>query len=343
MDMQVFNNSLLTKEKLVLISGLLSLIAGCTNSDAVSQKPVQIDGSSTVYPITQLAIQKFSKSQPDGGAIIVQKKGTEAGFDQFCAGETDINDASRPILLREMDACKQNGVTYLELPIAFDAVTIVVNEKNSWAENITLAELKKLWATSAEGKIKTWNQIRPSWPNKPVNLYGPDKKSGTLDYFTSALGLPEHGVRSDYTGNSDAAILAQKVGRDPAGISFFGYGYYKGNRKHLKALAIDSGKGAVLPSQQSVNDNQYQPFSRPLLLYINARSAQVKPNVKTFADYYLSNAGSLAEEGGYFPLSADAYRLNTIHYHENKPGTVFAGETAVKLTMSQLLKKKSIF
>jgi phosphate transport system substrate-binding protein len=341
--MKLFSNTSHQKVTLILASATLSLTAGCTASSLESRNQVQIDGSSTVFLISQLAVKKFSESQPGSSTIALRQTGTEAGFRPFCTGKTDINNASRPILLREMDACKQNGVTYIELPIAFDSLTVAVNSKNHWAKDITTAELKKLWAPSAEGKIKTWNQIRASWPNQPVHLYGPDKGSGTVDYFTLALGFPEHGIRSDYVGDSDARVLARKVGDDPAAIGYFGYGYYIANAKHLRPLAVNSGKGAVLPSVQTVHNAQYQPFSRPLLLYINAQSVQAKPNLKAFVEYYLSHTEDLVKEAGYFPLPAEAYHMNKVHFYEAKVGTVFAGEPQVGVTISQLLRKQAIF
>jgi phosphate transport system substrate-binding protein len=351
--MHLLNNAAPTSVKLMLVSVVLSLITGCNanasqdrnkiDGSSKSQAQVQIDGSSTVYPITQLAVKKFQDRQSGSTSISVQQTGTEAGFQRFCAGQTDINNASRPILLREMDACKQNGVAYVELPIAFDALTIVVNSKNNWAKDITTAELKKLWEPAAEGKIKTWNQIRASWPNQPVHLYGPDKQSGTIDYFTLALGLPEHDIRSDYIGNSDASILAQKVGEDPAAIGYFGYGNYLANAKNLKPLAVNSGKGTVLPSPETVHKAEYQPFTRPLMLYVNANSAQYKPEVKEFVEYYLSHGGDVVNEVGYIPLPAEGYQMNTVHFYKTKVGTVFAGEPQLRVTIEQLLKKEAIF
>ncbi|MGA7934617.1 MAG: PstS family phosphate ABC transporter substrate-binding protein [Kovacikia sp.] len=328
---------------LLLVLGLLSLTAGCKANSQASQNSVQIDGSSTVYPITQLAVTKFNAGESNRVSMTVRQAGTEAGFKSFCAGETAINEASRPILLREIDACKQNNVRYVELPIAFDALTVVVNAKNSWANDITTTELKTLWEPAAERKIKTWNQIRAGWPNQPIHLYGPDKNSGTIDYFTLALGLPEHGIRSDYIGNSDARVLAQKVGNDPAAFGYFGYGVYLTNTNHLKSLAIDSGKGAVLPSLETVNNTRYQPFSRPLLLYVNIQSAQVNPNVKAFVEYYLGHTRELVKEVGYFPLPEEAYHMNSVHFYNAKVGTVFAGAPEPGITIPQLLRKQAIF
>ncbi|PSB34136.1 PstS family phosphate ABC transporter substrate-binding protein [Stenomitos frigidus] len=328
---------------LLFVSGTLSLTAGCTINSQASQNSVQIDGSSTVYPITQLAVTKFNTGELSHVSMTVRQAGTEAGFKSFCAGETAINDASRPILLREIDACKQNNVRYVELPIAFDALTVVVNAKNQWANDITTAELKKLWDPAAEGKIKTWNQIRAGWPNQPIHLYGPDKNSGTIDYFALALGLPEHGIRSDYIGDADARVLARKVGDDPAALGYFGYGAYRTNTNHLKPLAIDSGKGAVLPSVETVNNTRYQPFSRPLLLYVNIQSAQVNPNVKAFVEYYLGHTEELVKEADYFPLPEGAYHMNSVHFYDAKAGTVFAGAPQPGMTIPQLLRKQAIF
>lgn len=326
----------------VILLGL-SLVSSCATNSSASRNQVRIDGSSTVYPITQLIVNKLKDSYPGTAIVTNQQTGTEAGFKRFCDGQTDINSASRPILLREMDACKQKGVSYLEIPIAFDAITIVVNPKNNWAKDITIEELKKLWNPAAKGKINTWDRVRASWPKQPIHLYGSDKNSGTLDYFTTALGLPEHSVRSDYTSNSDYQILAQKVGEDPAALGYFGYGYYMVNANRLRLLAVDSGKGAVLPSAEALQKAKYQPFSRPLMLYVNSQRAQINSAAKAFIEYYLKHADELVKEAGYFSLPEKAYQMNTVHFYQNKTGTVFAGETQTGVTIPQLLRKKALF
>lgn len=341
--MKLLNIFFLKITPFIFASTSLILLTGCVQNSLANQDIIRINGSSTVYPITLLAAKQFEGKQSQTLKIKLSQDGTEAGFTSFCEGKTDINDASRPILLREIDACKQNGIAYVELPIAFDAVTIVVNSQNTWAKDISTKELGKLWEPSAKGKIKSWNQVRASWPNQPIHLYGPDNKSGTMDYFTIALGLPEHGVRKDFVGDSNAAVLAQKVGNDPLGIGYFGYGYYLANANHLRALAVDSGKGAVLPSQETVHNAQYQPFSRPLLLYVNSQSAQSNSDVKAFVEFFLGHTTDLVKEASYIPLPEEAEHMNTVHFYDNKVGTVFAGEPKPGVTIPQLLRKQAIF
>ncbi len=321
------------------------LLASCNgDSRAIATKPsmVAIDGSSTVAPITNLVASDFNNHSTEA-KIQVEISGTGGGFKKFCAGETAINNASRPILLKEMDACKQAGVNYVELPIAFDAITIAVNPKNTWAKDITLAELKKLWEPNAQKKIITWQQVRSSWPNRPIHLYGPGKDSGTFDYFTQAAVGTDGASRTDYTARNSGKDVAQAVANDPDGLGYFGYGYYQQLATQLKPLAVDSGKGAVLPSVESVSSAKYQPFSRPIFIYVSERAAQEKPEVKAFVELYLKNGDRFVSQAGYIPLPQEAYRLDETHFYQAKIGTVFAGESQPGTTINQLLRKQAIF
>lgn len=332
--------------QLAFALGLLALTTSCTaasNSSTQSQQVVKIDGSSTVFPITQAIAKQFQPVPSNKAQIAVAISGTGGGFAKFCAGETDINNASRPILTAEMEACNKNGVRYIELPIAFDALTIAVHPQNTWANNITITELKKIWSPAAEGKITRWKQVRPSWPDRPLNLYGAGKDSGTFDYFTEAVVGEARASRSDYTASEDDDVLVKGVSKDPNALGYFGYAYYEANQNKLKAVAVDSGTGAVLPSRSSVEKAQYQPLSRPLFIYINTKSAQNKPAVKDFVELYIKQAPTLVSSVGYVPLPGEGYYLDSVHFNRGKVGTVFAGEAQINLTIGELLRKEAKF
>ena len=302
---------------------------------------VKIDGSSTVYPIAKASAKDFTTSNPSA-KIEVNFSGTSGGFKKFCAGKTDISNASRPINLEEMAACKKAGISYYELPIDYDALTVVVNPKNTWAKDITVAELKKIWEPSAEGKIKRWNQIRPEYPNQPINLFGPGKESGTFDYFNSAINGNSKATRKDVTTSEDDDVLVKGVSKDANSLGYFGFAYYEANTKTLKALAIDSGKGAILPSRQAVEKARYQPLSRPLFIYVSAKSIR-KPEVKSFVNFYLKNASESVAKIGFIPLPQKGYELAQARIYLGRVGTVFAGKEALNLTITQLLGKELTF
>ncbi len=305
---------------------------------------IQIDGSSTVFPITE-AIAKAYQQSTGGKAVAVTSKfsGTGGGFKKFCAGETDISSASRPISKMEMADCSQAGVRFIELPIAFDALTLVVNPKNTWAQDITVAELKKIWEPAAQGKITTWKQVRDSYPDQPLKLFGPGKDSGTFDYFTEVVTGKDGGSRTDYTASEDDTQLVRGVEQDPNALGYFGFAYYEKEAQRLKALAVDSGKGAVLPSRTAVEKAQYQPFARPLFIYVNVAAAQQRPGVKDFVDFYIKSAKTVVPTVGYIPLPDEGYQLTSVHFYRGKVGTVFDGMPQPNLTISELLRKQAVF
>ncbi|MFE1744703.1 PstS family phosphate ABC transporter substrate-binding protein [Coleofasciculus sp. H7-2] len=336
--------------------GVLALTTSCTaplNSSSQAQQPppqVKVDGSSTVYPITNAIAAEFQANQANknnnknkNADITVSISGTGGGFKKFCTGETDISNASRPILTDEMEACNKAGVRYIELPVAFDALTVVVNTQNNWAKDITVAELKKMWEPGAQGKITRWNQIRAEWPDRPLNLYGADKESGTFDYFTEATVGTVKASRSDYTASEDDNVLVQGVSKDPNALGYFGLAYYEANPGQLKALAVDNGKQPVLPSRQTVENADYQPLSRPLFIYVNAKSAQNNQAVHDFVEFYLKNAPTLVSKVGYVPLPGEGYHLAWVHFNRGKVGTVFGGEAQLNLTIGELLRKQATF
>lgn len=350
-----------TARRLAIAFGLSAMIVSCTSAPDVtasradpastensqSQQPIAqsilIDGSSTVYPLTDEAVKKYQLERENEPQFSVAFSGTTGGFRKFCRGEADISNASRPITATEIEACRAAGIQYIELPVAFDALTVVVHPENTWAQDIKVEELKRLWEPAAEGKIKTWNQIRSSWPNQPINLYGAGEDSGTFDYFTEAIVGESGASRGDYTASEDDTVLAQGVADDPNGLGYFGYAYYEEARANLKPLAIDAREGPVLPSDEAVIENQYQPLARPLFLYVNVQSLQDKPALRDFVEYYLTNVRALSGPVGYVPLSDETYRVVQEHFVNNKVGTVFAGKAQIDLTLDELLQQEKSF
>lgn len=330
----------------VLAVSFLFLGMGCSaegdSPESKSQK-ITIDGSSTVFPITSEIAQEYQLLGTEKPEIQVNISGTGGGFRKFCAGETDINNASRPILKDEMAACKSAGVKYIELPIAYDALVVVVNPKNDWADDITLAELQKMWEPEAEGKVTTWQQIRSSWPDRPLKLYGPGRDSGTFDYFTEATVGETQSSRNDYTASEYDTLLVRGVMQDTEALGYFGYSYYEETSRQLKALAIDSGADAVLPSRDTVRNGTYQPLSRPLFIYVNAEAAKNKPEVRSFIEYYLNEGRQFVKVAGYVPLPDELYNLAVTHFENGKVGTVFEGKSQLNLKIEDLLQKEAKF
>jgi phosphate transport system substrate-binding protein len=305
------------------------------------QQIVKIDGSSTVFPITEAVAEEFQKAKKNVVKVTVGISGTGGGFKKFCRGETDISDASRPILEKEMADCKAAGIEYFELPVAFDAITVVINPKNSFIKQLTIAELKKMWEPAAQGKVTRWNQVNPAWPDQPMKLFGPGADSGTFDYFTEAIVGKAKSSRGDFTASEDDNVLVQGVARDTNALGYFGYAYYVENKDKLKAVPIVNDKGqAVLPSLEAVVKGTYQPLSRPIFIYVNAKSL-AKPEVKEFVQFYMTNAAKLAEEVKYVPLPASAYKTAWDHVLHNKKGTVFGGTAEVGITIEDLLKREA--
>lgn len=341
-----------TAKPLLFTLGILVLTTGCstpTNSNTTlvaaggTAQTIKIDGSSTVFPITDAIAKEFNKTKQNKADVQVAFSGTSGGFKKFCAGETDISNASRPINAAEMKACDANGIRFVELPIGFDALTVAVNPQNTWAQDITRQELKKLWEPAAEKQITKWNQIRPSWPDRPINLYGAGKDSGTFDYFTEAtVGQPK-ASRNDYTASEDDNVLVQGVANDPNALGYFGFGYFEDNQDKLKALAIDNGKGAILPSRETVEKAQYQPLARPLFIYVNVRANQQKSELREFVKFYLNNAKRIVETANYIPLPEEGYHIAKIHFESGKVGTVFDGKSELNLTIGELLRKEKKF
>ncbi len=301
---------------------------------------IKVDGSSTVYPITEAVAEEFG-NQHRGIKVTVGISGTGGGFKKFCAGETDISNASRPIKSTEQDTCKTSHIDYVELPVAYDALSVVVNPKNTWANSMTVKELKTLWAPEAQGKITKWNQIRASWPNEPIKLFGPGVDSGTFDYFTEAIVGKEDSSRGDYTSSEDDNVLVQGVANDIHALGFFGQSYYEENKGKLKALMIDdeneaNGKGPQAPTSANVISGTYTPLSRPLFVYVRADSIN-RPAVKEFVSFYLKQANDLVKEVGYVPLPSSVYKLATTRFESKIFGSAMAGKsTLAGLTLEQI-------
>ncbi|MFN3535639.1 MAG: PstS family phosphate ABC transporter substrate-binding protein, partial [Desulfatiglandales bacterium] len=271
---------------------ILLVMAFCLDSQAKSV--IKVDGSSTVYPITEAMGEEFQKVKKGSVHVTVGISGTGGGFKKFCRGETDISDASRPILKKEMEACKENGIQYIELPVAYDGLAVMVNLKNNWVDKLTVEELKKMWEPEAQGKITNWKQIRPEWPDLPLKLYGPGVDSGTFDYFTEAIMGKSKASRGDFTASEDDNVLVQGIAGDKGGLGYFGLAYYEENKDKLKLVPIVNPKTgqAVLPSITTVMEGTYQPLSRPLFIYVNLKSVE-EAEVKEFVEFYLKNAPKL--------------------------------------------------
>ena len=328
--------------KITKIAALLALaVAGTAVSSAgFADTIVKIDGSSTVYPITEAVAEDFQKLKKNVIKVTVGISGTGGGFKKFCRGETDISDASRPILAKEMEACKEAGIQYVELPIAYDALTVVINPQNDWAKTLTVADLKKIWEPGAQGKLKSWKDVNSAFPDVPLKLYGPGADSGTFDYFTEAVVGKAKSSRGDYTASEDDNVLVQGVSRDKGGLGYFGFAYYIENQKKLKAVGVDGGKGPVLPSPEAVENGTYAPLSRPIFIYVNAKSMD-KPEIVEFVEFYLKNAPKLVKEVKYVPLPQKAYDIAGEHFKHKKLGTVFGGKEEVGLKIEDLLKREA--
>ncbi|KYC43735.1 phosphate-binding protein [Scytonema hofmannii PCC 7110] len=289
---------------------------------------IKIDGSSTVFPVSKVMAQEFQKAN-SGVQINVAFSGTGGGFKKFCAGETDITDASRPINEEEVNLCQTNNIEYIELPVAFDSLSVVVNAKNDFVQCLKVSELKKMWEPAAEGKVTNWNQIRSSFPNQPLKLFGPGSDSGTYDYFTLATIGQEGKSRGDYTKSENDNALVQGISQDPNALGFFGYAYYAANRDKLKLVSIDNGYGCVQPSAQTVANSSYQPLSRPIFIYVKKSSA-IRPDVKAFTNFYLApENANLVLQVGYVPLPNITLQSANSRFNKGLTGSVLGGKGSV--------------
>lgn len=317
------------KPKRSTLVGALALVAATTavvvptlSSQSIST--IKIDGSSTVYPITEAVAEDYQKEKRGSVQVTVGISGTGGGFKKFCSDNpsvrTDISNASRPIKSSEKEKCAAAGIEYIELPVAYDAITIVVNPDNP-VESMTVEELKTMWSPDSQGQIENWNQINSSWPNAPLRLLGPGADSGTFDYFTDEIVGDSGASRTDYTPSEDDNVLVQGVSSDTSALAYFGYSYYDANKDKLKAVAIDGGNGPVYPSLDAVRNGSYAPLSRPIFIYVNAKAAQ-SPEIKEFVKFYLKNAPKLVQEVGSVPLSDSEYSQGLQRFESGVVGSI---------------------
>lgn len=300
---------------------------------------VKIDGSSSVYPLTEAVAEEFQKRNPRV-KVTVGISGTGGGFKKFARGETDISNASRPIRPVEDEECRKGNIAYIELPVAYDALAVVVNPANNWCDYLTVEELKRIWEPEAQGKVNNWSQVRSGFPNRPLRLFGAGADSGTYDFFTAAIVGKERASRGDYTGSEDDNVLVQGVASDPNALGFIPFAYYAENRNRLKAIAIQcqchNDNKPMLPSEKAVIEDRYH-LARPLFIYVN-REAADRPEVRSFVEFYLQNAAKLAKEVGYVPLPKRAYDLAMERFRKRIVGSMFGAKgSQVGLSIEELL------
>jgi len=312
----------------VLPFSIASTLAACDSVKGPLSGKVTIDGSDTVLPLTKAMAEAFRASNPRV-QFAIEFSGTGGGFKKFCAGQLDIEDASRPITSAESAQCSAQHVEYIEVPVAFDSLTVAVNAKNNFVDCLTVKELKAVWEPAADGKLTQWNQIRPSFPAQPLALFGPGKASGTFDYFTFAIVGREGGSREDYTKSEDYMVVERGVAAEANALGYFPYAYYEANKEQVKAVAVDSGHGCVLPSSQTVANGTYQPLSRPLFVYVNLTAA-ARPEVQAFARFYLSSESTqYVTKIGYVPLPTAALVRETSRFMSGAKGSALGAHGSV--------------
>lgn len=329
-------------QKLGMPALLVGLAATGTPELGHAQAAIKIDGSSTVFPVSEAFAEEFQISKRGKVRVTVGMSGTGGGFKKFCRGEIDMSNASRPILTEEMAACRKAGIKYIELPVAFDALTVVINPANHWVKGpaLTVADLRRMWEPAAQGRISTWKQVRGEWPAEKLMLFGPGADSGTFDYFTEAVTGKAKSSRGDFTASEDDNTLVQGVENNRSGLGYFGFAYYVAHKDKLRAVAIDGGKGPVMPSVENVINGTYSPLSRPLFVYVKEAS-MARPEIREFVQFMLTQGSALVSEVGYVPLPRDAYALAWKHFNDRKLGTVFGGVPQVGVTIDQLLSMEA--
>lgn len=326
---------------------ILILLLSLVSLQVRAQSTIKIDGSSTVYPITEAVAEEFQNAKKNSVKVTVGISGTGGGFKKFCRGEIDLQDASRPITKSEMENCKKAGIEYIELPIAYEGTVVAVNTKNTWLKEISVEQLKKMWEPSAMSTVKKWNQINDKWPDAEFKLFGAGSDSGTFDYFTEAIVGKAKSSRGDYTASEDDNTLVKGIAGDKNAIGYLPMSYYEENKKSLKALAIFGGekaptKNAVLPTKVTVENGTYFPLSRPLFLYVSVASAK-KPEVTEFVMFYLKSAPKLVPQVKYVALPPKAYTMAEEHFTKGKKGTVFASGNNVGMKIEELMKKEATY
>ncbi|MEP0767082.1 MAG: PstS family phosphate ABC transporter substrate-binding protein [Fimbriimonadia bacterium] len=321
----------------------IAIVAGCggastsesgEKSGSKLSGSISIDGSSTVYPISEAAAEEFMKENPDVRAS-VGTSGTGGGFKKFVAGETDISDASRPIQIEEMEIAKKNGIEFIELPVAFDGLSVVVHKDNDFVDYLTVEELKRIWEPGS--KVQYWSDVRPNWPRQKIRLFGPGTDSGTYDYFTEAVVGEQKKCRPDFQPSEDDNVLVQGVSGEKYALGYFGYAYYAENADKLKVVPIDGGSGPITPTEETIRNGQYTPLARPLFIYVSTKAAE-RPEVQAFIKFYMQNAEKLVAEVKYVPLPANVYEIALERFEKRKTGSVFEGKHQVGLSLEQLMK-----
>lgn len=313
--------------------------SGAAKAEAVAAE-IKMDGSSTVLPLSEAVAEEFQKQRKS--RVTVGASGTGGGFQKFCNGEIDFAAASRPIKAAESQACADKGITFLEIPVAYDAISVVVNPQNSWVDFLTVDELQKMWSPEAQKTVTKWSQVRAGWPDEEIRLFGAGVDSGTYDYFTKAIVGKEHASRGDYTSSEDDNVLVQGVSTDKLALGFFGFSYFEENASKLRVVPIDDGKvengpGPVAPSAATVLAGTYQPLSRPLFVYFSVASLK-RPEVAELASYFTNNAERLSKEVGFIPLSAATYTVVKARFEARKEGSLFPNGSAVGVHMDEVIK-----
>lgn len=318
---------------------LLILLTGLVSCFKEYKGKIYIDGSSSVYPITEAVAEEFRIDHEDI-RVTVGVSGTGGGFKKFARGETDISNASRPISKKEIKACADAGISFIEIPVAYDGLAVVVSPSNDFVDHLTVAELKKIWEPAAQQKILSWSQVREGFPDIPLRLYGAGTSSGTYDYFTEAIVGEAKASRGDYTASEDDNVLVQGVSSDKGGLGYFGLAYYTENKNKLKLVAIDNGTGAVFPTTETVTAGEYSPLARPEFIYVNSRGVN-NPVIRDFVKFYLEQAPKLVAEVGYVPLPAEIYKLAYNRFLNNITGSLFENISTVGADLGTLMQQNS--
>ena len=319
----------------------VAVVAAVSSTPVFAQtKTITVDGSSTVFPVSEAIAEEFQAQAKGQIRVTVGISGTGGGFKKFCRGETDISNGSRPILKEEIDACKQAGIEFYELPIAFDALTVAVSPKNTFLDCVTVAELKKIWEPAAQGKVMNWSDVNPKWPNQKITLYGAGSDSGTFDYFTEAVTGKAKASRGDYTASEDDNVLVQGIENDANSLGYIPFAYYAPHADKMKALGVDNGKGCVKPSLEAVTAGTYNPLARPLFIYVSQKAAE-KPEVKQYVEYAMKQGIPLIKEVKYLPLPEQAYQGALKKFNAGKTGSVFGGVPEVGVSIDDLMKREA--
>ena len=326
---------------LCLLPTLAALLSSCNSSAPTASSTIQISGSSTVFPVIERAVAAYRNTE-QGKAVKLElsEVGTSAGLRQFCAGEIPIANASRPISIKELKACAGKGISFIELPLAFDALTVVVNKDNTWAQTISTAELARTWGRQAQGKIKSWHQVNLDWPERALRLCAPGRDSGTFDYFNEAINGDKANARTDVESSEDDNVLVSCVAKDPNAMAYFGFAYYKAKVERLRALPVVGPEGnAVAPSVKTVQDGSYQPLSRPLFVYVNDKQMRSDDAIRSFVSFTVGDGMRFVEEAGYIPLPSDTYRIVESKLYNHILGTSFGGDLPVGLSLGEALRR----